>query len=32
MSNIFTEEELASFAPFEKVEETIVDNQNIFNI
>ena len=31
MSNIFTEEELASFAPFEKVEETIVDNQNIVN-
>ena len=31
MSNIFTEEELASFAPFEKAEETIVDNQKIVN-
>ena len=31
MSSIFTEEELATFAPFEKTEKTVVDNINVAN-
>ncbi len=31
MSSIFTEEELATFAPFEKTEKTVVDNINVTN-